>query len=218
MNSKKRVFMIITVFCSMAAGAFGGAPDVISNGLVEIRIDTGRGRFDIIDLKRNQSIISDSQIGFSIAPYVELSNVAQDAFETEQKLTGIKSANCVNTANSQGALKSASSKGKSISMISRKAGQGQLQVQFTLYPKETFVEISFAFKNLNTRPIRLRKVNVIDCDRFMPGCDRAALKLHNGVCGARKTIVSKVRIWSRKTIFSVSLPTKNSHVHSLQGG
>ena len=168
MDRKKRLFMIVTVFCSMATGAFGTAPDVISNGLVEIHIDAERGRFDVIDLERSLPIISDSQISFSIAPYVELADVAQDVFETEQKTTYFKSANCVNTVNSQGVLKSAFSKGKSISMISHKAGQGQLQVQFTLYPEKTFVDISFAFKNLNKQPIRLRRVNVIDCDRFMP--------------------------------------------------
>jgi len=183
--------MITTVFCSMAAGAFGAGSDVISNGLVEIRIDTGRGRFDVIDLKRSLPIISDSQIGFSIAPYVELADVAQDAFENEQKSSEIKSANCVNTVNSQGALKSAFSKGKSISMISHKAGQGQLQVQFTLYPEKTFVEISFAFKNLNKQPIRLRRIDVIDCDRFMPDCDETCLQLLNGDSGARKTTVVK---------------------------
>lgn len=190
-NSNTHIFMIIVVFCAMATGAFGAEPDVISNGLVEIRIDAERGRFNVIDLKRGQPIISDSQIGFSTAPYVELANVAQDAFENEQKVTGIKSADCVNTVSSQGALKSSFSKGKSISMISCKAGSGQLQVQFTLCPEKTFVEISFAFKNLNKQPIRLRQVNVIDCDRFMPGCDRDSLQLLNGGSGVAKTTVVK---------------------------
>ena len=191
MNSKIRLFTIITVFCSMSAGAFGAGGHVISNGLVEIRIDAERGRFDVIDLKRNQLIISDSQIAFSIAPYVELSDVAQDAFETEQKSSEIKSANCVNTVNSQGALKSAFSKGRSISMVSQKAGQGQLQVQFTLYLKKTFVEIGFAFKNLSKQPVRLRRIDVLDCDRFMPDCDETCLQLLNGDSGARKTTVVK---------------------------
>lgn len=191
MKSDTHVFMITIVFCAMATGAFGAAPDVISNGLVEIRIDAERGRFDVIDLKRNQPIISDSQIGFLTAPYVELANVAQDAFETEQKSSEIKSANCVNRVNGEGTLKSAFSKGKSISMISHKAGQGQLHVQFTLYPEKTFVEISFAFKNLNKQPIRLRRVNVIDCDRFMPGCDRTSLQLLNGDSGGAETTVVK---------------------------
>ena len=190
-NSNTHVFMIVIIFCAMATGVFGGASDVISNGLVEIRIDTERGRFHMIDLKRGQPIISDSQIGFSTAPYVELADVAQDAFENEQKITGIKSANCVNTVNSQAALKSSFSKGKSISMISSKAGRGQLQVQFSLYPEKTFVEISFAFKNLNKQPIRLRRVDVIDCDRFMPGCGRDFLQLLNGGSGVAKTTVVK---------------------------
>ena len=50
MNGKKYVFMIVTVFCAMAPGASEGATDVISNGLVQIRIDANRGRFDVVDL------------------------------------------------------------------------------------------------------------------------------------------------------------------------
>jgi len=175
----------------MATGAFSAGPDVISNGLMEIRIDTERGRFNVIDLKRGQPIISNSQIGFSTAPYVELANVAQDAFENEQKITGIKSADCVNTASSKATLKSSFPKGKSISMVSQKPGVGQLQVQFTLYSGKTFVEIGFAFKNLGGKPVRLRKVNVIDCDGFMGGCDRSAMQLLNGNSGGGRTQVSK---------------------------
>ncbi len=168
--------MVVPVFCAMATGVFGAGPDVITNGWVEIRVHADSGRFDIIDLKRNQPIISDSQIGFMIAPYVELADVAPDAFETEQKTTATKSEHCVNTVTSQGALKRSFSKGQSISMNSRKAGHGQLQIQFTLYPKKTFVEIAFAFKNLGPKPVRLRQVNVIDCDEFMDGCDRRAMQ------------------------------------------
>jgi hypothetical protein len=167
------------------------AIEKLSNKLIEVRINTEKGTFDVIDLKRKLPIISESQIGFSIAPYVELANVAQDAFETEQKTTYFKSADCVNTVNSKSVLKSTFSKGKSISMVSHKAGQGQLQVQFTLYPEKTFVDISFTFKNLNKQPIRLRQVDVINCNGFMLGCDRTSLQLLNGDSGARKTIVVK---------------------------
>jgi len=185
--------MMIIGFCSIVTGACAEEPAVISNGLVEIRIDAGRGRFDVIDLKRGLPIISDSQVGFSVAPYVELADVAQDEFETEQISREFHSAGCVNTVNRQVALECSFPKGNSISIISRKAGQVQLQVQFTLYPQKTFVEISFGFENLNKQPVRLRQVKVIDCDRFMAGCDRSSLQLLNGDSGARKTIVVKAR-------------------------
>jgi hypothetical protein len=52
--------MVVIVFCVMAMSVFGGAPGVISNGLLEISIDAERGVFDVIDLKRGMPIISDS--------------------------------------------------------------------------------------------------------------------------------------------------------------
>ena len=191
MNSNAHVFMIIIVFCVMATGVLGGSSDVVSNGLVEIRIDADRGRFDVIDLKRGAAIISDSQIGFSVAPYVELADVAEDAFENQLKISEVKSGDCLNNIICQDALKTSFPNAQSTSLISYKAGQGQLQVQFTLYPEKTFVEIGFAFKNLSEQPIRLRKVNVIDCGQFMDGCDRGIMQLLNGGSGIKRTMVVK---------------------------
>jgi len=169
----------------------GDSKNSLTNGLVEIRINPEKGTFDVIDVKRGVPIISKSQIGFSIAPYIELADIADDKFENESKNTDFTSVNCINTVDKGNTPKSAFSKGSSISMLSSKAGQGQLQVQFTLYPEKTFVDISFNFINLNNKPIRLRQVDIINCNDFMPDCDRTSLQLLNGDSGARKTIVVK---------------------------
>lgn len=190
MNSIKRhVLILITLFCSIVMSSLGVCANVISNGLVQIAIDPEKGTFDVIDLTRNQAIISDSQIGFSVAPYVELLDVSRFAFETEVESRELKSADCLNRVNTEDSLERAFDGGRSISMVSHQAGIGQLHVQFTLYPGKTFVEMGLAFKNLSKRPIRLRKVNVIDCDRFMSGCDGRIMQLLNGGSGVKNTRV-----------------------------
>jgi len=165
----------------------------ISNGLVKISINQERGTFNIIDLKRGSTLISDSYIGFSLAPYVELADLSAEEFEVNQKATYYSSINCKNTVNKVSSMNGNFSIGESITLSSKKDGQGQLQVQFTLYPGESFVDIHFSFKNLNEKPVRLRQVNIIDCNSFMTDCDKAFLQLLNGDSGARKTTVVKGR-------------------------
>ena len=189
MKSSTQVFKIFIVFCVIASTAFANSSETISNGLLDVRIDPDRGSFSIIDSKRGKPIITDSQTAFTTAPYLELADVAEDAFETQVETTEVKSENCENSVNSKDKLKTSFPNGKSISMISRKQDHGRLQVQFTLYPEKKFVEIAFAFKTLTEKPLRLRKVTVIDSDKFMPGCDKDILKLLNGGSGINRTQV-----------------------------
>ena len=46
--------------------------DEISNGIVGVNIDSKTGSFTILDLKKNQAIIEDAKIAFSIAGCVDL--------------------------------------------------------------------------------------------------------------------------------------------------
>jgi len=160
----------------------------LSNGLVKLCIDAQAGTYDLIDLERGVAMVSEAQVGFSVAPYVELADVAEDAFETELKSVETKGAACLSRVTGS-FLKQAFERGRSLSMVSQRAGVGQLYVQFTLYPGKRFVEIGFAFRNLGKTPVRLRQVNVIDCERFMDGCDRDLMHLLNGGSGIKRTMV-----------------------------
>ena len=160
----------------------------LSNGLVKVCIDPQAGTYDLIDLARGTAIVSDAQIGFSVAPYVELADVAEDAFETELRGVEIKGEACLSQVTGR-FLKHEFVGGRSLTMVNRKEGVGQLQVQFTLYPQKTFVEIGFGFKNLSKEPVRLRRASVIDCERFMDGCDRDIMQLLNGGSGIKRTMV-----------------------------
>ena len=179
--------------CLAENPACGRETGVISNGLVEVRVDAGRGTVDVTDAKRGLPIVSDCRIGFSTAPYVELADVAAEGFETDVKAASISSADCVNRLADDGPLGTSFPKGKSISLVSRKAGSGDLRVQFAVYPEKTFVDISFGFKNLGDSPIRLRRVDVVDGGSFMTGADGGVLRLLGGGSGIAKTTVVKGR-------------------------
>ena len=64
--------IIVLVSCVMAMNALGGTPDVLSNGLVEIRIHAERGRFDVIDLKRPQSLTAGGLTYTDFRKYVQV--------------------------------------------------------------------------------------------------------------------------------------------------
>lgn len=183
--------VIILALCLMAKSALAGAPEHLSNGLMEVRLDPGQGSVDLLDSRSGRPIILNARIGFSIAPYIELADVAPEAFETDQEATSFQSANCIGSVTSEVLQGSSFAGGKSISLISTKAGHGQLQVQFTLYPERAFVDVSFAFRNLGKQPVRLRRVDVIDGARLMPDSDRNTLQLLSGGSGVAKTTVVK---------------------------
>ncbi|MCP4197718.1 MAG: hypothetical protein GY762_11275, partial [Proteobacteria bacterium] len=178
MSSNKQVFMSLLLFCSVAVCAFGASSDTISNGLVEIRINADSGTFDVIDLKRNQPIVSDSQIGFMIAPYVELSDVGANDVETSPK--------SVDYSSSGGVCRG----GESGSLIFRQEGVGELEVDFQLRPGSAAATLGFSFKNLGSKPVRLRRVNVLT-GKFMASLGRKTLQMLNGDSGWSKTEVCK---------------------------
>jgi hypothetical protein len=167
--------------------------EILSNGLLEIRIKPEWGRVDIMDVKRNEPILGDSRIGFSIAPYIGLDDVGPDAFETDVAAARFVGTDGITTILRDHAPATCFAGGESISMVTRMAGQGGLQVWFTLYPGKTFLEIGFAFTNLGDHPVRLRRVEVIDAEKFMPGANHDALQLLDGGSGIAETIVVRGR-------------------------
>lgn len=189
-STVNKIFLVawLASFFCVSEATHASQEGILSNGLVELRIDSEAGTYDLIDLKRNAVIIGEAQIGFSVAPYVELVDVAEDAFETELKAVETQGQACLSRVTGS-FLAPEFGQGKSLTMVSQKAGVGQLYVQFTLYPQKTFCEIGFAFKNLGQKPIRLRRANVIDCRQFMAGCDRDMMQLLNGGSGIKRTMV-----------------------------
>jgi hypothetical protein len=164
------------------------ASEKLSNSLIEVIVDAEKGTYDIIDVKQNRLIISNSVIGFALKPYLELWEVGGDDVETLQTVTYFKSSTAQNCTATSSLLKEAFAGGKSLSLISSMEGQAELEVQFTLYPDSTFVEIGFSFKNLRPEAVRLSRIDVLN-GRFMPGMNLEHLKTLNGDSGGRKTEV-----------------------------
>ena len=164
------------------------ASEKLSNGLIEVIVNTEKGTYDIIDVKQNRLIISRSVIGFGLKPYLELWEVGSDAVETLQIVTYFNSSNAKNRTATSSLLKGTFPGGKSLSIISSLEGQGVLEVQFTLYTDSTFVELGFSFKNLGAKAVRLSRIDLLN-GQFMPGVSRKYLKTLNGDSGGRKTEV-----------------------------
>jgi hypothetical protein len=165
-------------------------PEKISNGLVEVRINEKEGSFEVFDVKRNHLIISQSTIGFTTKPYVDLRDLGRISIETEQPATGFNSSSAQNQIAATGRIGHAFPGGKSLSLISRIEKHGELEVQFTLYSDSSFVEIGFAFKNLEERPVRLNRTEVIK-GTVMPGFDSKNRMILDGNSGAGQTAVSR---------------------------
>ena len=119
-----RLVFLAPVVLAWACSAFGAAPAVISNDVLAVRLDPDRGRFDLVDVQRNQSILHEAELGFSVAPYVELQAVAPEAFETDVPASAWSSTGCRNRVERRDTLATAFRDGRSISLVSRREDQG----------------------------------------------------------------------------------------------
>ncbi len=158
------------------------ASEKLSNGLVEVRLNSNNGTFDVFDLAKNQLVIQNSKIGFSVAEYFDLAELKDNQIETDAKVTQIISSDCTNRVGKSN-MDGVFSNGNSISMYSKSENIGELEVKFTLYPDQSFVDIGFSFKNLAKESVRLRQIDIVNSERFLPGCDRKYLRLLNGNSG-----------------------------------
>ena len=143
---------------------------------LDLRVNPVEGSYDLYDVKCGEPIVKGAKIGFEVAPYIELADVASDAFETQ---VGAKP-----YWSTEGSCRL----GDDGTMIFRKEGVGELEVEFVLPPKAGHLEIGFSFRNLGEKPVRLRKVTVAD-GTFLPKQDRVSMLLLGGNSGGGQTKV-----------------------------
>ncbi len=215
---KKLVLLLVVPFClSCQTDKNNTRQPHLSNGLVEISINSAQGTFDIIDIEQNLPIIEQSSIGFSLKPYVDLKDLSRIAIETAIPDTSFSSISAVNSINSLGQIETTFKGGNSIALNSQIEGQGILEVQFTLYPDSTFVEIGFSFTNLRKEAVRLNRVEVIQ------GLHRSDLKhdkmmLLGGNSGAGKTAVDRSGKLESQNNLLCFLPDKRGGCSLAAGG
>ncbi len=161
----------------------------LSNGLIEVRINSQEGLVEIFDLKNQRSIISESQVSLTLKPYIDLDDLGRIAVETDQPETSLHSSAAIYSTSTASMLKSAFSGGKSISFISRWENQGELEVQFTLYPDSGFLDMGFSFQNLSIKPVRLTKIDILN-GSFLPDLNHDNMLTLDGNSGGGSSSVN----------------------------
>ncbi len=164
-------------------------PVILSNGLIEVTINQETGSFDIYDLINKRLIVSQSTVGFSTKPYVDLNDIGRIAVETDMPETSLRCETAQHRIKKPGQLKTAFTGGNSLSLISRWKGQGELEVQFTLYPDSSFVDIGFSFLSLAEKPVRLTKIDVLN-GFFLPDLNHTKMMTLDGNSGGGSTTIS----------------------------
>ena len=162
--------------------------DHLSNGIVEVQIDSKTGSFKILDLKKNQTIIENAKIAFSIADYLELNQLSENQIETDVDVLEFNSSDCSHRI-AKSSFPGVFQGGNSLSLYSQKGDIGEMEIKFTLYPEKPFADIGFAFKNTSKKPIRLRTIDVVNSQSFLKGSDKKDLLLLNGNSGAEENRV-----------------------------
>ena len=143
---------------------------------LDLRLQPEQGTYELHDAKRREAILQGAKIGFEVAPYLELAEIAPDRTEIQVEAKEYTSRPGTSRLGDAGTL------------IFREEGVGELEVGFTLPPDAMHLEMGFAFRNLGEKPVRLRKVTVTD-GTFLPQQDRASLRLLAGTSGAGATKV-----------------------------
>ena len=210
---RKSIFIILALIIS----TFISANEKISNGIIEIRINTEKGTYDIYSLKDRRFIIKSSLVSFSVKPYVDLKDLGRIAVETDVPENNYTSAGSENSVREQPQLKSEFNGGRSISLLSSTHGVGELEVQFTLYPDSSFVETGFSFRNLGENAVRLSRVDVLD-GLFFSGIDHEGMMILDGNSGAGRTDVRVSKETKTENNVLCLFPDIDSSASMVAGG
>jgi hypothetical protein len=167
-----KVFVILLALVAASSVTAHGHDRILVHMVPE------RGTYDVVDRERSRVILDDAQIGFVVAPYVELADVGERDVETSRQGVAYRSGDCVCRVEPDGAL------------VCRKEGVGELEVWFKVNPQPSFVEAGFAFKNLSAQPVRLRAITVVD-GGFLPELDRKDMQLLGGDSSSGNTVVNR---------------------------
>ncbi|MCF7972921.1 MAG: hypothetical protein K9N55_03815 [Phycisphaerae bacterium] len=176
----------------------------LSNGLVEVRIDTQAGTYDLIDVVRSEAFVKDAEVVMTVAPYRELVDVKQGDSEAGGPVTTYHSKDASLRVET-GPYTSALGTGRAVTLVSTFGQDAELRVRFVLYPGQHFLDVGWACRNGGTEPVRLRRVSVMRTNQILPACNHDNLKMLNGNSGGamnRIFVNEKVRAENNMLYFA----------------
>jgi hypothetical protein len=185
--------LLLALLCILPLGVQPGAStvtptagtpciDTLSNGLVEVRIDTRAGTYDLIDPARQEAFVKDAEVVLTVASYRELEDVKEGDSEAAGPVTLYRSRTASNST-AAGLYSSRLGTGHALTLISTFGQAAETWVRFVLYPGQRFVDVGWSFHHGGNAPVRLRRMSVMHASQILPGCDQGKLKMLNGDSG-----------------------------------
>jgi hypothetical protein len=161
-----RIHFVIAIV-PLASSCLGGS---IANKWVTIHVNDKTGSCKFVDRERKEIVVD------QIAP---LFDGICTTDETRQSKCGISE------------VGSGFDTGKKLTLISEKPGELVLKVGFTLYANHSFIDISWAVKNLRGEPVRVKHVDVLNnAIAFRKSGEKPNLRVLDGNGGKNRTRVS----------------------------
>ena len=137
-----------------------------SNGLVQVEVDSKNGLYTFLDPVRGDTLVQSAAFQCTTDQIYERGRERLKYFRPIGGGTG--NIFCTSDSGrtnriSKAEVETSMGKGTSISLISTLEGQNVLVASFTLYPDQTFVDISWEFQNLSAKPVQVQKADLL-CD------------------------------------------------------
>ncbi len=163
-----RQFSATLLLLSLAACSNPGSPhrevSSISNGLVEIQVDREKGVYTFIDPVRGDTLVQSAGFQCTTDQTYERGRERLKYFRPHED--GAGNTFCTSDAGrinriSKVEVETNMGKGTSISLSSTLEGQNVLVASFTLYPDQSFIDISWEFENLSARPVQVQKADLL---------------------------------------------------------
>jgi hypothetical protein len=189
----------------------------ISNGYLKITIDEVKGTFDIVNQKSNEIIVKQSLVGFQLADYVDLCHLEENQIETDVNTYSYWSSEA-NIEAVMGGKYGEAHLNSTLSLVSRIDSVGELDIEFTLFPHKSYVQIGFSFRNLGDDPIRLRQVTVVNSNNIFPGLNTNEIFLLGGDSGAKDNYISTEREMNAENNILLYIPNGENETSLVAGG
>ena len=172
-----RLFPLTLLFISFVACSGPGDTQQgtvsLSNGLVQVEVNSKNGLYTFLDPVRGDTLVQSAAFQCTTDQTYERGRERLKYFRPIGGGTG--NIFCTSDSGRTNRISKAEvetnlGKGTSICLSSTLEGHNVLVASFTLYPDQTFVDISWEFQNLSARPVQVQKAELLcDAEAFPSG-------------------------------------------------